>query len=74
MVRKLSLLIALMMTVLSHANTGFAAEVVSVVERTRVPLGESFRMELRVNGDADGEPDFSQLEERFEILGTSQSI
>jgi hypothetical protein len=51
----------------------FAAQVRAVADRDRLALGESLQLELRVEGSADGDPDFSALEKDWEILGQSHS-
>ncbi len=50
-----------------------AAEIKVQVDRNPVPLDESFRITFQVEGDFDGQPDFSPLEKDFQVLGTSRS-
>jgi hypothetical protein len=50
-----------------------AAQVSAVPDRDRVAAGESLRLELRVTGSPDSDPDLSPLDRDWEILGRSQS-
>ncbi len=50
-----------------------AAQVSAVADRDRLTTGESLRLELRVQGSPDNDPDLSVLEPDWEILNRSQS-
>ena len=50
-----------------------AAQVSAVADRDRLAAGESLRLELRVQGSPDNDPDLSVLEADWEILSRSQS-
>lgn len=50
-----------------------AAQVSAVADRDRLAAGESLRLELRVQGSPDSDPDLSVLEPDWEILSRSQS-
>ena len=53
--------------------TGIQAAIIRAhVDRNPVPLNESFVLTFDVQGDADGEADFSPLEALFDILNRSQ--
>ena len=68
MVRKLAVLFLLVFTTATWAAT------ISVkVDRDTVAVNESFRIIFRAEGSLDGEPDFSPLNEDFELQGTGQS-
>lgn len=45
-----------------------AVEIQVAVDRNPVALNDSFRITFTATGDPDGQPDFSPLEENFEIL------
>lgn len=50
-----------------------AANIVSSVDRNPVNLDESFQLILEADGPVDDDPDFSVLENNFDILSNSQS-
>ncbi len=58
---------------LGVAVGGQAAEVSTRVDRETVRLDESFRLVIEIEGDVDGEPDFSKLNADFEIRNQSES-
>ncbi len=51
----------------------WAAQVAAVADRTHLGAGESLRLDLRVTGSIDGDPDLKPLEPGWEILNRSQS-
>ncbi len=61
-----------MCLLLSHANL-FAADINVRLSHNPVALSDSFQLVFEVVGTPDGEPDFSPLEQNFQILGRSQS-
>ncbi|MCD6187994.1 MAG: protein BatD [Desulfuromusa sp.] len=50
-----------------------AISVQAVADRSRVAVGESLNLELRVTGKPDMEPDLSPLQQNWDILRQSQS-
>jgi len=63
--------VALLM-LLFFATPAFSANVVATVDRNQVGANESFRLSFEAD-DAVGSPDFSVLEEHFEVLDKSQN-
>ncbi len=53
--------------------TAWSATIEAHLDRNPVSLNESFQLSFDVQGDQDGEPDFSPLETFFDILNRSQS-
>ncbi len=51
----------------------FAADINVHLSQNPVALGDSFQLIFKAVGSPDGEPDFSPLEQNFEILGRSQN-
>jgi hypothetical protein len=51
----------------------FAAQISVSFDRNPVSLDESFQIIFTANGTPDNDPDFTPLEQDFEILGQSQS-
>ena len=58
---------------LSFSNTAQAANIVASLDRSHVFLDESFRLVLQADGSVDEDPDFSPLNNDFEIINQSQS-
>ena len=54
-------------------STAMAISVQAVANRSRVAVGESLNLELRVTGKSDMEPDLSPLQQNWDILRQSQS-
>ncbi len=50
----------------------FAVQIDVSVDPNPPPAGESFRLAFVVKGELDGEPDFSPLEKKFEVLGRNR--
>ena len=50
-----------------------ALEVQTRAERTKIGVGESLQVQLRLDGSPDTEPDFTPLNPDWEILGRAQS-
>ncbi|PLX79835.1 MAG: hypothetical protein C0616_10065 [Desulfuromonas sp.] len=71
--RTRNILLLIICLVLISAGTGFAAKVTASAERDRVVDGESFQLDLKVEGGAEGDANLEALEAEFEILGRSQS-
>lgn len=58
---------------LSFSNTALATNIVASLDRSHVFLDESFRLVLQADGSVDEDPDFSPLNNDFEIINQSQS-
>jgi hypothetical protein len=71
MVKRTILLV--LMLLLAIPLTLMAAQVSSVADRNQLAAGESLRLELRVLGSPDKDPDLSVLDSEWEILSRSQS-
>lgn len=69
--RLFNLIIVLILVLLP--TLGLSAQLEAIPDRTTVNLEESFRLQLRVDGSVDGDPDLSVLEKDFEVLGRSES-
>src|SRR5690606_3555993 len=54
------------------AGAALASELTASVDRTRVGEGESLTLTLRYQGQALGDPDFSDLGRDFDILSTQR--
>jgi len=55
-------------------SAGVQAARISVqTDRSQVAVDETFQLIFTVEGEPDGQPDFSVLDRDFEVLGTSQS-
>ena len=54
-------------------TAAMAATISVKTDRDPVALNETFRIIFTVNGSQDAEPDFSPLNQDFELLGTGQS-
>jgi hypothetical protein len=50
-----------------------AAQISVKTDRSPVTVDETFQLIFSVDGEPDGKPDFSALEQDFEVLGSSQS-
>lgn len=50
-----------------------AAQISVKTDRSPVAVDETFQLIFSVDGEPDGNPDFSVLEQDFEVLGSSQS-
>lgn len=68
MVRKFSMLLLFLV-----ATSASAATISVKVDRDPVAMNETFRIIFTAEGSLDGEPDFSALNQDFELLGTGQS-
>jgi hypothetical protein len=66
------LVFVLLLSVLMPGNV-FAAQIGVSFDRNPVSLDESFQIIFTANDTPDSDPDFSPLEQDFEILGQSQS-
>jgi len=64
--------VALIVLLSLSANGIQAATIRAHLDRNPVPVNESFLLTFDVQGDADGEADFSPLEALFDILNRSQ--
>ncbi len=71
MMNKLKLIF--MLTLLLSGPLVHAAEITVAADRNPVSLDESFQLVFSAAEDVDGEPDFSPLENDFEILGKQES-
>ena len=71
MVKRTTILI--LMLLLAAPLRLMAAQVSAVADRDRLAAGESLRLELRVQGSPDSDPDLSVLEPDWEVLSRSQS-
>lgn len=68
-IKKLFLLLLL----LNFVPDAVAAQIDVSFDRSSVSLNEAFQIIFTANGTPDNDPDFSPLEQDFEILGQSQS-
>jgi len=67
--------LVLLLGLLAPTWAAAAAPRVTVsVDRDPVALDESFQVTFRLHGEIDGQPDFSVLEEDFQVLGSSRSL
>ena len=64
--------IMLLCLVMSLSSAYAAGEIKIRSDQNPVPINESFNLSFEASGDVDGDPDFSPLEENFDILGRSQ--
>lgn len=53
--------------------SAFAADITARTDRANIGINESFTLVFEASGELDGEPDFSPLEQNFEILNQGQS-
>ena len=63
----------LLLLVLSAAGPALAANIEVSLDRNPVAQNESFTLIFAADGNPDGDPDFSPLEEDFEIVGQNHS-
>lgn len=68
-IKKLFLLLLL----LNFVPDAVAAQIDVSFDRSSISLNEAFQIIFTANGTPDNDPDFSPLEQDFEILGQSQS-
>ncbi len=54
-------------------SSASAATIEADLDRKQVSLNESFTLVFTTDGEEDGNPDFSPLEQNFEILGQNES-
>lgn len=75
MVNKLHLQCKLLLSAcfLLAAFPALAADIVTRTDRTQIGVNESFTLTFDAHGAVNGEPDFTPLEELFEIVNTTQS-
>ncbi len=67
-------LIALLLLAALAAQSAYAASVKAFVDREKISIVDSFSLTIRSSeGSAFDSPDFSKLEEDFEVLSTSRS-
>ena len=71
--QRCSSLLVLSILLLLAPQAVFAAQINVSVDRNPVSLDESFQIIFTANESPDSDPDFSPLEQDFEILGQSQS-
>lgn len=69
----IKLFFLLLLLNLAPANVFAAAQISVSFDRSQVSLDESFQIIFTANDTPDSDPDFSPLEQNFEILGQSQS-
>ncbi len=69
-IKKLFFLLLLLIVVPAD---GFAAQIEVSFDRNPVSLDESFQIIFTANDTPDNDPDFSPLEQDFDVLGQSQS-
>ena len=55
------------------ATAAQTAELTARIDRNKIASDETFTLTVRYSGNAQGEPDFSLLEKKFDILGKQQS-
>ncbi|MFM8443580.1 MAG: BatD family protein, partial [Methylococcus sp.] len=63
----------LLAVLIAMANPLLAAEIQLSLDRNPVPINESFTLTFTADAEPDGDPDFSPLEDQFEILNQGQS-
>ncbi len=73
MVNFLHKIFGIFIVLLILIKTANAVEITAVVDRNPIPVGESFRFILEANGSVDKDPDFTELQNKFRVLSTSQS-
>lgn len=75
MVKKLHLQCKLILSLclLLAALPAPAADIITRTDRTEIGVNESFTLTFDAHGGVNGEPDFSPLEELFEIVNNTQS-
>lgn len=69
----IKLFFLLLLLNLAPVNVYAAAQISVSFDRSQVSLDESFQIIFTANDTPDSDPDFSPLEQDFEILGQSQS-
>jgi hypothetical protein len=69
----IKLFFLLLMLNIAPANVYAAAQISVSFDRSQVSLDESFQIIFTANDTPDSDPDFSPLEQDFEILGQTQS-
>jgi hypothetical protein len=69
----IKLFFLLLLLNIAPANVFAAAQISVSFDRSQVSLDESFQIIFTANDTPDSDPDFSPLEQNFEILGQSQS-
>lgn len=70
--RQFKLFLFLLVLLPTVANSVLAANIIVRVDRNPVNLKESFQISFTIDGDADGDPDFSPLDKDFEVINQSQ--
>lgn len=73
MVERLHLPLLLSLCILLATGPILAADIVTRTDRTEIGVNESFTLIYDAQGGVDGEPDFTPLEEQFEIVNQTQS-
>jgi len=63
----------LLLSALFHTAASFGATITAEVSRNPVAIDESFELTFTAEGSVDAEPDFSPLEQDFQILQRSQN-
>lgn len=65
--------ICLLICMLLSTGSLFAANITVTPSHNPVAIDETFNIAFKVEGQQDGEPDFSPLNKDFQLMGTSQS-
>mgnify|MGYP001268936897 CR=1 FL=1 len=73
MTRRWMLFAMALVAVLLTSASAFAATARAWLDRDAMQLGETVTLNVEVEGDAGGEPDFSALSADFSLLGTQSS-
>jgi hypothetical protein len=68
-----SLLRAIALVLIALCRPAYAAEITVQTDRGMVRMNEAFTLTFSAQGRADGNPDFTPLEQDFEVAGTSQN-
>ena len=63
----------LLILVLAVYAAGLQAAISVSPDRPQVMLNESFQLVFEADGPVDGDPDFTPLEDKFQIISTGQS-
>ena len=64
------IIVIISLIVMSFASQ---AKVSATVDRTKIIIGETFNLTISVDSNTSEQPDLSELQEVFQVLGTSQS-
>jgi hypothetical protein len=69
----LVILVAVMLLLLIPQLHASDKQLTADVDRTRIEMGDVLKLKVQTNFETTGTPDFSQLQDQFEILGRQRS-